>query len=214
MAVIGRTRSGKSTLIEKLLESRRYSLVIQTKKDQMGWAGHVRIRRAEEIAGPKGWTMDGAKFVLRPDYGNRGKQADEIARALERVWKMGGWTITIDETYYVCDTLGLEHLVERLLTQGAGNNITVVCGMQRPVRVTRFAISESTHVLSFFLEGRDRKTLAEAGSPVIADVGAELRKFEFAWYYANERASDDVSRMIYVGTLDDLEEKPAELVSA
>lgn len=141
------------------------------------------------------------KIVLAPAYA---RQQEEIALALERVWTQGGWTVYVDELFYVTSMLGLAKFIERLLTQGRSKGISVIVGMQRPVHVTRFAISEATHVLTFFLEGRDTKTMAEAASPTIAELGPTLRRHEFAWYYRPERASSNARDYLWRGFAQDL----------
>ena len=65
--------------------------------------------------------------------------------------------------------------MERLLTQGRSKGISVVTGMQRPARISRFALSESTHTIAFFLEGRDRKLILieDAAQALGADEGGK-----------------------------------------
>lgn len=151
-------------------------------------------------------------LVLAPSYE---RQQDEIALALERVWTQGGWTVYADELFYLTKMLGLGLMWERLVTQARSKGVTCVSGMQRPVQVTRFAISESTHVLSFFLEGRDaRDTLATAASPVLADACRKLGKFQFAWFYQPAIGSPNLAEKLWVGRLQDLEQQARELVPA
>lgn len=61
----------------------------------------------------------------------------------------------------------------------------MVSGMQRPVSITRFALGESRHIISFALEGRDVKEFRDATSDTAAQVAAALDpdKYEFVWYY-------------------------------
>lgn len=56
--------------------------------------------------------------------------------------------------------------------------------MQRPVQITRFALGESRHIISFALEGRDVKEFRDATSDTAAQVAAELDpdRYEFVWY--------------------------------
>jgi hypothetical protein len=89
----------------------------------------------------------------------------------------------IDETHYVDTELKLRPLINRLLTQGRSPGyISMICGMQRPTGTTRFAIGESTHVISFGLEGRDAKILEQASSPALGKVVTDLGVHELAWY--------------------------------
>jgi hypothetical protein len=79
--------------------------------------------------------------------------------------------------------------------------------MQRPTQVTRFAIGESSHVVSFGLEGRDVTILAEAAGQRLGSVVSTLPRFSFAWYHVP-------SRQIWSGTLDlDRNAFAGELVS-
>lgn len=103
------------------------------------------------------------------------------------MWIQGGWTVIIDELFYVDDTLKLRSHLERLYTQGRSKGITVVAGMQRPVAVTRFALSQSAHVLTFRVDGRDAKTLSDATSEIIRKPAAELGAWQFVWFYRPKR---------------------------
>lgn len=127
-----------------------------------------------------------SRVVLMPQWE---KQASEFDAALSRVWAQGGWTVYVDETHYVDGELKLRDKLNRLLTQGREpGRISVVCGMQRPTSVTRFAIGEATHVISFGLEGRDAKILGEAATPRMSKIVERLGHHEFAWLYIPTRA--------------------------
>jgi hypothetical protein len=115
----------------------------------------------------------------------------EFWSVLEKAYKHGGWTLWIDELLYL-DRLGLRTHIENLLTQGRSKGVSVWVGMQRPAQITRFALSESTHVLAFQLEGRDAKTLADATTPRIIPVVEGLARHEFVWY-------DRVTRALWTG---------------
>ncbi|MGH7955069.1 MAG: hypothetical protein ACREOZ_03830, partial [Gloeomargaritales cyanobacterium] len=84
-----------------------------------------------------------------------------------------------------------------LLTQGRSNGITAVCGMQRPVGVTRYAMSQATHVLSFGAERRDAKIIGEICGDKMEQSVNQLHRYEFAWYYRPERT-------VWVGKVQDL----------
>lgn len=133
------------------------------------------------------------RFLLDPIYESQGH---EFASVFEEVWASGGWTVYLDELYYLTQ-IGLTPHINRLLTQGRSMGITMVTGMQRPTGITRFALSQSSHVLVFAQEGRDAKTIGEATSPRMVEAVEELREHEFAWYHRN-------SRQIWKGKLQDL----------
>lgn len=195
LAVIGMTGQGKSTVIAWLLEQRRYWIVLKSKPDEVEYPGTIvtkdpRLnqwvskedgshttkvtRKATSLASKRR-----ERYLLEPWYS---KQAMEFEKAYEIIWKMGGWTVDIDELYYHDDQLKLRSPINRLLTQGRSKGISVVCGMQRPASVTRFAVGESTHVLSFQLEGRDASIFRDATSSRAAQAVQILQRHEFVWY--------------------------------
>ena len=189
MAIVGDTGSGKSTLASFLLDRRwEYYVVIRTKADDVRYNA-VERRRAESLNDARL-----RRIVLDPVYD---EQIPEIVEAFELIWKQGGWTVYIDELFYVSSVLKLDFWVDRLLTQGRSLGITVVCGMQRPVRVTRFALSQAKHVIAFSLEPRDARALSEATSERLERVVTELGRHEFVWFYRP-------TREYWVGKLQDL----------
>jgi hypothetical protein len=197
--VIGDTGSGKTYLLAKaLLPMREFSVVFVTKEDKRDtalWtsAGYHIIRKAKEIDDTRY-----SRFVLQPRYS---QQAVEGWRLFERVYRQGRWTIVVDE-FLLAERLGLREQIERLLTQGRSDGITVVVGQQRPVITSRFALSQSTHVISFRIDGDDAKTLGERTTSRILpfvnenynrsptrnpDKSALLGDHEFVYYHRAAR---------------------------
>jgi hypothetical protein len=118
-------------------------------------------------------------FTLDPHYPH---QRAEFRAAFERAWVQGNWTVYGDELFYLSERLRLAEPIERLLTQGRSKGLSVALGMQRPARITRFAISEATHVLSFHLEGRDAKELSYATTPAMESAVKALPRHHFVWF--------------------------------
>lgn len=181
VSAIGDTGTGKTYLLSKLLRLRKYVVVFKTKPDpddDSKWRGFHRIRKAAGMMNERhDW------FLLDPEYA---RQPSEGYAMLERVWRQGGWTICIDELWYA-EQIGLKPYIERLLTQGRSKGISVVIGQQRPVATSRFAISQTTHLFTFRVEGRDAKTIAESTTPRLLPVVAELRGHDFAYYHRAAR---------------------------
>lgn len=173
VGVIGQNGSGKTYLLSKLLPLRQYVIVIRTKADDIRFTGFRRIRSIDGVAATHG------RYLLDPPYE---RQRAEVHRCLEMAWKQGGWCVAVDELYYVGQRLKQEAGVERLLTQGRSLHVSTVIGVQRPSRVSRFALSEPNHIFSFRLEGRDVKTLAEATTPRIEAAMAQLGRYQFVYY--------------------------------
>lgn len=182
VCVIGDTGSGKTYLLAKrLLRYRQYVCVFKTKPDEDDadkWQGFRKTTRAKTLTDPR---YD--RILLMPEYR---RQAIEGYEMLMRAYRQGGWTIVIDELWYA-ERIGLTPTIEMVLTQSRSLGISVVIGQQRPVTTTRFAISQSTHLISFRTEGRDTKTVAEATTPRILPVLDSLGQYEFAYYHRAAR---------------------------
>lgn len=186
LAIIGDTSSGKTTLANFLLQFRKYTISIKTKGDPAPLPGR-EIKTAKEF---KKGTED--RYILYPPFRY---QWYEINEAIENVFEQGSWTLYFDELYRITQ-LRLADQVDRLYTQGRTEGITTLSAMQRPSRIPRTAVAETKHIISFILEGRDIKTLAEITNPRFAAIVAKLdaEKFEFAWYHRP-------TRKIFVGRL-------------
>lgn len=189
MAVDGQTGSGKSTFVRTVLLSRKYEIILRSKPDKVKYVVDKKAKLAKAMLDNR-WD----RLEIEPKYE---EQTAEFARALEYAWKHGKWTVYIDELYYAIRSLKLEPFIERLLTQGRSKGISVVVGMQRPVRVTRFAISEATHIISGNLEGRDARTLGEATWESLELAVQRLERFQFAWGYRP-------TKQVWVGRVQDL----------
>lgn len=179
--VVGDTGTGKSYLQSTaLLRYREYVVVFKTKPDpddDEKYRGFYRARTHRALSDTRR-----SRILLEPRYREQAREGYDM---LQAVYRMGGWTVCIDELWYA-EKIGLAPTIEMLLTQGRSKGITVVIGQQRPVTTTRFAISQTTHFFSFRVEGRDSKTIAEATTPRILPVLDSLTGFNFAYY--NRRA--------------------------
>ena len=178
VAIIGRNGTGKTYLISQLLTRRKYVVVLKTKRDPEDaqyWRGFHLTRRAKTIA-----SRSYDRILLMPEYR---AQAREGADLLERIWQQGSWCVVIDENWYA-ERLGLEPWITRLLTQGRSERITVVVGMQRPVDVSRFGISQAQHVFAFKGDGRDAETIAKAVDDRLLPIMRGLSGHDFGYYYA------------------------------
>ena len=179
VAIVGQTGSGKSTFANTLLDARRFVIILRSKRDRVRYRVDKRVRVAKAIEDRRLERIE-----LYPKYE---EMRLEFARAYERVYRMGRWTLYADEGFALT-RLGLDPFIERSLTQGRSLGISNVIGLQRPARVSRFMLSEPTHVISGALEGRDVKVMRDATTEAYALVCADLARFEFAWYYRPTRA--------------------------
>lgn len=191
--MIGDTGSGKSTLMEWLGRQRKYLMVVRTKPDEIEYQTDVRARDVRElksacrdprvkrieVAPPFPTTLDEERHAAA-----RRLQREMARTAMSIAYGHGGWTLDLDELLYI-DRLGLRFEYEELSTQGRSLKATLLTGMQRPVQISRFVLSQSKHVYCFALEGRDiAQNLAPATSPRMKDIVPTLdaKRFEFAYY--------------------------------
>jgi hypothetical protein len=173
IAIVGSNGTGKTFLEARLLPLRRHVIVLRTKADDVKFAGFRKIKTIDGI------RPGATRYELRPVYE---RQSVECQRAIELAWRQRGWCVAVDELFYLCDQLKLERSINKLLTQGRSLSISVVCGMQRPSRITRFALTEAIHGFFFRAEGRDVKLIAEATTPRIVPAIEALKRFEFAYF--------------------------------
>lgn len=194
VAAVGDTGTGKTYLISKLAELRQYVVIFRTKPDDIKFPGFEKARTVRALD-----HLYGDKILLEPKHGQQMRVGYDL---FTRVYEQGGWTIVVDEEWYVEARLHLTEYVETLLTQGRSKKISVVVGMQRPARVSRFVISQCTHLFSFRVEGRDLQTIKEATTPRIVEPIASLSGHDFAYYnrarrlvaVGNARALDRIMR--------------------
>lgn len=190
-AVIGTTGTGKTYLMSRLVQLRKYVVVLRTKPDDISFRGFRKVRTGKWLDD----SLRNPKLLVDPSYASQIRVAEDV---FNRVWEMGRWTIVVDELFYVHDRLGLKEYIDMLMTQGRSKGISVIVGMQRPVHVTRFALSEATHVFSFRLEGRDQKTVSDITSEGFAAATGKVAPYHFAHYHVKTRS-------IGVGTADKLD---------
>lgn len=176
IAIVGRTGSGKTYLVSKLTQLRQYVVILRTKPDKNKFPNFVTVRHASAM---QHWRSE--RILLEPEYRY---QALEGYRMLEQSWQDGGWTVVIDENWYA-EQIGLKPYIIRGLTQGRSKDISMMVGMQRPVDISRFALSEITHLFVFRCEGRDLKfSLRDSTVDEIVPAVRNLKGHNFVYYNA------------------------------
>lgn len=198
VAVIGDTGSGKSFLMTRLAPMRDWCVFIRTKADDNRLPGFGRARKTAQIRlyANNHWLLDLSRM-------DPNRQAYEAARCLDMVWRERGWTVVVDELWYIERKLGLQDFVDRLTTQGRSERITVLTGVQRPAWVSKFAFAESTHIFVFRVfgsrtTGADVKTIRDNFGEEMADTVLGLAQYQFA--YLNR-----LTRDLRIGRAQDLD---------
>jgi ABC-type dipeptide/oligopeptide/nickel transport system ATPase component len=182
--IIGDTGTGKTYLESKILPIRKHVILMRTKPDDIKFDGFKKVTSQLSI-GAIPFGNDAKKitrWMLQPKLNSFVDQRQEINRTFQMAWVEGGWTIVVDECYYISNKLKLQDPLDMLLTQGRSKHITLVVGMQRPAWISRFSLSQATHAFIFRCEGRDLKNLADALSPKIVKPVQELTGHDFVYF--------------------------------
>jgi hypothetical protein len=77
--------------------------------------------------------------------------------AFGRIYREGGWTVALDETWYHANILKLEMDIRMFLLQGRSLDISLLAATQRPAHVPLEIYDQSTHL--FFWRDNDDANL-------------------------------------------------------
>ena len=190
IAVIGTTGTGKTYLMSRLADMRKYVVMLRTKPDDNKFRGFTRATSDKAMS-----SVYARKLLIEPAYD---AQSSIGFAVFETAWKQGRWTVFLDELYYISVELGLQNSVNKLLTQGRSKRLSIVTGMQRPAWISRFALSEVQHVFTFSLERRDAKTLGDSSTSRFVDIAPRLEQYQFAHFHRP-------TRTIAIGNANELE---------
>lgn len=164
VSLIGPTGSGKTTLALALLPRRSFVIALGTKPkdrtlDKLVSSGWRKIRAIkglpEHVADYKTFRM-----VFWPpfkDDADVARQAHQIGAVMRWAFVNHNWCVYVDELWYLERVLGLQRLVEMLLTQGRSVGVSVVVGTQRPAHVSLLIYDQPTHL--FFWKDNDERNL-------------------------------------------------------
>jgi hypothetical protein len=187
LSLIGETGSGKSTLAVWLLKQRRFVVVLRTKVDDIRFGMEEVVKSHRAML-----NLRLNRIELRPDRQPLDRRRAELFAAYRLAGRQGGWTLYTDETWFVEHRLGLTLEIEDLLTQGRSQDLrplTMALAAQRPARISRFVLSQATHVIAWNVEPREAKTLAESTSELFGAITQtlDLETHEFGWFHRPSR---------------------------
>lgn len=192
VGLIGPTGQGKTNLLMNILPLREYAVLFATKPrdvsmDRLIASGYTRIEKWSNIP-----VERSPRRVLWPnatDIDAEEKQRQVFEDAYGAIYREGGWTIAIDEGWYIADVLKLQRKMRTIWTQGRSLGISQVVATQRPRWVPLEMFDQSTHL--FFWRDNDDANLArisgmgEAPAPVIRTLVSTLERFQVL--YVNTR---------------------------
>jgi hypothetical protein len=153
VVLVGRTKSGKTTLARDILDIRSFVVVMATKPQDAALYAPLKDKGYVVKSSFDAADFSDPRVVFRPtldDPTARGmaKQAEAFSDALIGIFAAGGWTIYMDEVRYLSQNLSLRNELDALWLQGRSLDVTIVAATQRPVSVPLNAFEQATH---FFL---------------------------------------------------------------
>lgn len=191
--LIGPTGTGKTTMLFNVLPLHPYVAVFATKpadKSMEGLiehSGYLKINRWK--------SLDPIQFPRRVLWPNA-KQMDSKALqkevfhdAFEKIYVEGGWTVALDELWWISNMLKLDEDVKMYLLQARSLGISLLSGAQRPAWIPREIYSACTHLMFWRTNDEDDlKSIGGVGwrsAALIRELVANLE--EFQCLYVNTR---------------------------
>lgn len=187
MAIVGMAGSGKSRLTREITELRDRVVLFGTKLvDEPLYAPLIKDGwKLRDRWDPTDTSQDRVIFrppLYSPSREDLDRQREAFRRALMSLYRVGGWTLWLDEVRYLTELLKLDRELNLLWLQGRSAGTVMLALTQRPVSVPLNMFEQSRFLITFKIKGlEDRRTMASyAGEnqPVVIDVAARLPKYE------------------------------------
>lgn len=184
-ALIGPTGLGKTTMLLNLLPLHPYVTVFATKPrdetmDKLIRSGYLRMDKWK--------SLDPAEYprrVLWPDarrIDSKETQRVVFEDAFGRIYREGGWTVALDETWYMDNVLKLDGEIKTYLLQARSLGISLVTATQRPAWVPREIYTSCTHLMFWRVNDEtDLRSLSGIGwrsGELIRDAVANLDLYQ------------------------------------
>lgn len=177
--LLGRSRSGKTTLIEslELPEGRLFTI------DFLGVQSEGVVRGNAELQQTAPLWGSGEEIVFIPELKQK---ADDEKDYLDRVFKFlyefqgpnpaEGLTVKVDELDYACTAHYTPHGLRLISRFGRHRKITVIAGARRAAELPKSVFTQATRIIAFnFKDEKDRKVLESFG----AEDLDQLEKWEY-----------------------------------
>jgi hypothetical protein len=194
MALVGKTREGKSTFAVGVLGTRDYVLALDPKGEDetLEASGYERVTglppKKKLPRDVQRDLDDGLPARLIVGGASRTREQDEALRrlmedALEYARQAGGWTVYVDEYQILADQrmYRLGPNVERMLISAARDKTSVVTAFQAPAWVPKASTRQSSVIVVWRTRDEDMvKNIARAAGrnwKQLANIIDELPKY-------------------------------------
>lgn len=191
VALIGPTKSGKSTFAVAILPTRKYVLALDPKGGdstlaRLAAAGFQRI--ASWPPSREQWRKmeegEPLRLIVGPVIQTRAdlpKLKKALGDALDGAFDTGGFTVYVDELQVAADPkmMGLGARIERNLIAARDKGVSMVTSYQRPANVPRAAADQSTWLALWYTRDVDVvNRLAEMTGRPKAEIRGAVRGLE------------------------------------
>lgn len=165
LILLGKTGRGKTTFAVDALERRhdqrdaQICTFVTKKKDETSETliGHGWDRITDWP--PTYAQRKRGQIILWPPYTKASTYPKDVRpvflEALDEIMEEGSWTLYLDEASYMVESLRLRTSMDEFFTQSRSNGITLMAGSQRPVWVSRSALSQHAWVCAFRIGDTD-----------------------------------------------------------
>jgi hypothetical protein len=185
--IVGRTQSGKTTLVRVLIAGYR-SLVVIDPKHRFELARTVTIVGDPRVFAQT-WPQRARRVIYRPSAED--PRHDDVGLVIRRVLAYGRTALVIDEAMELCTQGSILPAYKKAITQGAEIYVPVYSLTQRPVGVHNVLLTESEHFFIFDLPGEpDRTKMAD----FIGDGAGERVGEPYVFLYAGIASGGSVVR--------------------
>lgn len=173
VTLAGPTGTGKTTVAHTILDCRTYVCVLAVKRydDTLDRFRNGHLYNRDRYKVIKDWPPEypNRKVIYWPrpkSITDKETQVEKLYKALNAMYKSGGWCVYFDEAGYIAGNLGLHQCLGVLLNQGRSSDISVVATMTRPrsmiARVPVETLNQCRHLILFkYVDEREIKACAE-----------------------------------------------------
>lgn len=189
LTACGKTRSGKTTAVKKLVWDALHPVIFwdvkKQESDDLNAPVLTSIEQAEEALFPDDPSERVRRFVFRGDA-----TIETLERLCEMVYKLGNQHLIVDELLSLYDSTSMGHWHKKLTVEGAGRDAGITNCTQRPKGVPMASLSEAEHILCFYLrQPDDRDRMADLCGELDGEAIKRLDRYQFVYDHESFRQS-------------------------